>query len=307
MKYVTTPSSFIRASIISLIILLLSYIFNYIIHVFFARTLGTVAYGNYAVVISSIQFSATFILLGADSATLRFIPHYIANEKWPEASGYLRQHLKSLIKIGLPVFTIGLIISLVVLMSYKPNIVFNELKHHPFWLFVWIIPLYSFAMFLSKLLRSINLIYLSSFLSPVISGSFIIAFLLFIQTYLVKYFHGHITSFEILLIYASTLVFLIFFQYYILILYLPKAILNADPVYLTKDWHKTGRKLMISNFAAVNLQSIVLILVEIFDKEKAGDAGVLSAIFIICSTFWLTYSAITTVLSPMISPALQKN
>lgn len=291
----------IKQSGISLLIILLSFGLNYVISVMLSRGLGPSIYGEYAVIISTVQFCSLFILLGADLAITRFLPEYLAAADWNMARGYLQRHFKMIATISVIVLLLGIGIAIAVNFFRDAVFIEQETYLHPVISYLWLIPLFALALFFGKLLRATNHYLLS--LIP-----FTIVFpLLFISGLLlyIKYY-GFATIHQAIFILLFSMLLQTLGQIAAVYFTLPQQIRLALPKYQNKIWINTSIKLMFSGLISIYLYSIGLILLNLFDPQKA-DVGVFSAILTICTTMWLAFQAIMMIVAPNISPAAKSN
>lgn len=294
-------TTLIKQSSISLLIILLSFGLNYAISVILARQLGPTIYGEYAVIISTIQFFSLFILLGADLAITRFLPEYLAAADWNMARGYLQRHFKMIATISVIVLLLGIGIAIAVNFFRDTFFIEKETYLHPVISYIWLIPIFALALFFSKLLRATDHYLLS--LIP-----FTLAFpLLFIAglTLYIKYY-SFATIHQVVFILLFAMLLQLLGQVVAIYFTLPQEIRHVPPKYENKTWINVGIKLMFSGLISIYIYSIGLILLNLLDPEKA-DVGVFSAILTICSSMWLAFQAVMLIIAQHISPAAKHN
>lgn len=292
-------SDLIKSSAMALVIIVTAYFLNYGINVMLARWLGGEIYGDYAAGINALRITAVVMLLGMDYAIIRFIPEYISVADWSAASGYLRHSFGLLMRIGLSTFFIGLALGFVLYIFGVGGILAFE-KSHPFFLFLWAIPLVALNTYFGKLLRGTQHIYLSlvtlNIAQPITLFLMLAVFMLI----------GHqVNVYEAMFSFVISTVMVLLWQSIAIYNSLPPQVMQSKPRYESK-WMSVAIQLFVSGFLMANFNSIVVILSEIFDPTEK-NTGILFAIFTICNSLWLIAAALLTVMGPLISPAAKQN
>lgn len=140
----------------------------FLLQVMLARMMGPSNYGDYTVIITTINLLLVLCVFGFDSSILRFLPSYIAKKDYSSANGFVRFSYR-MITIFSIICSIGLFIFLLT-KSKKNNIAFSE---GLFW-GVLLIPFLAFVYQASAVLRALNKIKTSLlsvyFLFPVLMG-----------------------------------------------------------------------------------------------------------------------------------------
>ena len=133
-----------------------------------ARLMGPSNYGDYAVIITTINLLLVLSVFGFDSSILRFLPSSVAKKDYSSVNGFVKFSYRIITILSL-VCSIGLFIFLL-LKSKKHNIAFSE---GLFW-GVLLIPFLAFVYQANAVLRALNKIKTSLlavyFLLPVLMG-----------------------------------------------------------------------------------------------------------------------------------------
>lgn len=288
----------IRESSISLIIIFAGFFANYLANALLGRLLDAEEFGNFMVVVSAVQLGATLFLLGADSAILKFFPEYLSQNDLQHAHGYIRR------LINLFAFAaVVLIVFNLIFVSVKDALIEYHVLSGDHILFsnFWLIIILSAVILLSKLLRSLRSIVLSS-----MSTYFLVQIILFLSVYGVYKFLGAITVKHAVWLYFASLAISMIIQISALRSLLPTYVFKTQPAYRNNEWLEVSLQLMVSGFIAVSIESVGLLALKIFCSNEK-EVGILGAILTIAGSFWVVYRAVSTVFSPLISPCIQRN
>jgi O-antigen/teichoic acid export membrane protein len=140
----------------------------FLLQVMLARCMGPSHYGDYTVIMTTLNLILVFSVFGFDSSILRFIPSYISRKEYAYANGFVKFSYQVITVLSLAC-SIGLFIFLLS-KSKKFNISFSE----GFFWGVILIPFLAFMYQANAVLRSLNKIKTSLlsvyFLSPVLIG-----------------------------------------------------------------------------------------------------------------------------------------
>ena len=140
----------------------------FLLQVMLARLMGPSNYGDYTVIITTVNLLLVLSVFGFDSSILRFLPSFIVNKDYSSANGFVRFSYRMITILSI-LCSIGLFIFLLT-KSKKNNIAFSE---GLFW-GVLLIPFLAFVYQASAVLRSLNKIKTSLlsvyFLFPVLMG-----------------------------------------------------------------------------------------------------------------------------------------
>jgi O-antigen/teichoic acid export membrane protein len=96
----------------------------FLLQVMLARLMGPSNYGDYTVIITSLNLLLVLSVFGFDSSVLRFLPSALAKKDFSSANGFVRFSYRAIIFLSL-VSSIGLFIFLL-FKSKKFNIAFSE-------------------------------------------------------------------------------------------------------------------------------------------------------------------------------------
>lgn len=140
----------------------------FLLQVMLARLMGPSNYGDYTVIITTVNLLLVLSVFGFDSSILRFLPSFIAKKDYSSANGFVRFSYRMITILSI-LCSIGLFIFLLT-KAKKNNIAFSE---GLFW-GVLLIPFLAFVYQASAVLRSLNKIKTSLlsvyFLFPVLMG-----------------------------------------------------------------------------------------------------------------------------------------
>lgn len=141
----------------------------FLLQVILARLMGPKTYGDYTVIITTINLILVLSVFGFDSSILRFLPSFIAKKDFASANGFVRFSYRTVAFLSI-VCSIGLFIFLL-LKHKKPN----EIAYSEALLWgVFLIPFLAFMYQASAVLRALNKIKTSLlsvyFLFPVLMG-----------------------------------------------------------------------------------------------------------------------------------------
>lgn len=141
----------------------------FLLQVMLARFMGPSHYGDYTVIITTLNLLLVLSVFGFDSSILRFLPSYIAKKDFPSAIGFVKFSYRIITFLSI-VCSIGLFIFLVTKSKKPGEIAFSE---GLLW-GVLLIPFLAFIYHASAVLRALNKIKTSLlsvyFLFPVLMG-----------------------------------------------------------------------------------------------------------------------------------------
>ena len=106
--------------------------------------------------------------------------------------------------------------------------------------------------------------------------------------------------------YAVALLFIIFFQLFILVIITPRNLINFKDTTKDKGWIKNSLYFLISSVVLILMGQISLLLLEALG-HKENDVGILSAIFAATGICWVVLTATSQVFKPIIMPTLKSN
>jgi O-antigen/teichoic acid export membrane protein len=140
----------------------------FLLQVMLARCMGPSHYGDYTVIMTTINLILVLSIFGFDSSILRFLPSYISKGDFASANGFVRFAYRVITFLSL-ICSVGLFVFLLT-RSKKFNISFSE----GFFWGVLLIPFLAFMYQANAVLRALNKIKTSLlsvyFLSPVLIG-----------------------------------------------------------------------------------------------------------------------------------------
>jgi O-antigen/teichoic acid export membrane protein len=292
---------------ITMLFSLLAYVVYFYLNTLVARWLGPALYGDFSVAIYLISLTGFVMLLGKNSSVVKYLPQYIHQKKWDFARGCLKQDIKLVTSIGGGIFVFGVIIALLLFPYLHGNFtIFNSSftpYYHPFLLTIWIIPLFAFNLYLSQFILSLNRPVSSTFTNPKGIALQTVFSLFIILIYLIN---KNITFYHMFYAYAVALLFIIFFQLFILVIITPRNLINFKDTTKDKGWIKNSLYFLISSVVLILMGQISLLLLEALG-HKENDVGILSAIFAATGICWVVLTATSQVFKPIIMPTLKSN
>lgn len=284
--------------IISFLIIGVAFVFRYIINIILVRWLGAQLFGDYSVVVATLQFLSTIALIGFDYNIIKFLPAYIAKKDWSSASGLMYYTRKMTLIAQAFILLAGIFLS--VFVSQVLNMGMESIYYFIF-AFIWISPFCSIVNIRSKAMRSMGYIFTSQLLldfgQPV---------LMILVLGIASYWERPLIILEAIILYCCSFIFVMFTQKLIIHWKAPPQLFKEPRVFHKKIWFKNALKLLATNFFVLSAQSVSLIISRVFDVNK-NNVGILAAIFVICSVFYLIYSSINSTVAPKMSEALKQN
>lgn len=296
----TVDHTLIRNSVIMLLLIIASYLISYAVNAVLARWLGPAEFGDYSIAKYFIALVAYILLFGRGYAVTRFIPLFLENRQWEHAKLYLKQDLIKLFKSGMIIFVFGIIFAFVLLPTLHnfPNHPFNKLQRaHPLVFTIWIIPLFAFNIYLSKILRSFNRIFSATIVFNILRYFFLIGVALMIFTLFDK-----LTIYQALYAYGTAQIFTLAIQILLCKKMIPEEVFNAPKLRKKNPlWKKTATHLLIINLEYQLISNIIIFMLEIFGPNEP-EVGLFAAILIINNFYYLIFTALVNVITPLISP-----
>ena len=279
------------------LLILFSYVANYVTNIVLARALGGDEFGEYSMVVYVVQILATISLLGLDYALVKFIPLYIYKGDWANAAGFLRYSIRFLLKSSVAVFTFGVIIA--GLSYYFDEINFLPIKHDHVFFFLWFVSFIAIADFLKKGLNSFQHPYLSLILTVQFFQP-----LMIVMIYGLKKLGPTINLYSMMLLYLVVVIVTIIVDLIVVYFKTPKKIRMVQPEYQTY-WSKSAISILISVLLINNINAIGVIISRTFSHGEF-DSGTLSAIILICGFMMIAVAAIKLTLEPLLAIAAEQ-
>lgn len=282
---------------LSILMGIFCYVVIYATNIVLARVLGAQVYGEFTATTSALIMLASFVLIGADVGLGRFIPKYLKDKDYEGFSGYIRYSGKWVSLLDLGVFIFGLL-AMAFLYHLTGEHVLNIKHTYPVYFFIWGVPLITFLVYIGKFIRASGYSSFSLFLMNALLPIFMLImlgiFLIFIRKFTIA---------QALLIYFSATLGTVFvgFVFAHFKTELPKVRTKA-PRYEPDNWRGVVRDLFFLNIATFFMNTILLIVITIFDKELKMT-GFVAAVITICNLLWIVNSSIYSALTPRITVA----
>lgn len=278
-----------------------SYGIGYVVQFLLARILGIKLYGAYAAASGSIAMLATFSLVGVGNGLNKFLPAFIAKNDLPSAAGFVRYTSQRIGVINI-LFFIGGLITTFVIFHLNAIHVLDIHKIHPFYLFLWSIPIVSLINWATSFLKSTG----NGFLSLSITGVIrpLVMLLLFGILLMFK------VSFDIQVVFFSYLTATLLTLVVAILMITHKTpmpqIIKASPTYDGQNWSKAVIQLFIFATSVGFYATFAIVFSAIFDKN-AHAAGIVAATITMVNTMWIISGAINTIMIPKLTAKIAAN
>lgn len=294
-KLETAHHSSVWRVCIAIFLSIVSYGIGYAVQFLLARILGIKLYGAYAAASGSIAMLATFSLVGVGYGLNKFLPGFIAKNNLPSAAGFLRYTSQRIGVINTILFICGLITTFVIFHLNSLHVL-DIRKVHPFYLFLWSIPIITLINWATSFLKSTGNGLLSLSMTGVIRP--LVMLLLFGILLLLK------VSFTIQIVFFSYLSATLLTLLVAIITITRKTpmsrIVKTSPAYDGPNWSKEVIQLFIFATSVAFFGTFAIIFSAIFDKNSHA-AGIVAASITMANTMWVLVGAINTIMIPKLS------
>jgi O-antigen/teichoic acid export membrane protein len=292
-------SSPIKNIVVAILISIFSYAAGYWVQIILARMLGIKLYGDYAAAAGAITLISVFSMMGVGFGFSKFLPGFIASGDVAGAAGFIRYTGKKVSVINIALFALGVFTFLLIYRLNATHVLSWD-KIHPFYLFLWSIPVFTALAWGISFLKATGYgavsLSMKGILRPVFTLLIFGGLMLFQKTFTL------VEAFCISLI-ASFLTFmvtLIFAHRYTPI----RSFLKTAPRYET-GWLKTILQLFIFGNAIGYFPTFLIIIMAIFAHNPHGP-GMISACVTMTNILWVLSNAVTVIMAPKISATLTK-
>lgn len=253
-----------------------------------ARILNASGYGAYIYVITCVNFLVLPVILGFDTATLRFIPQYIGKKNYAYVFGYIKRSQQIVLFSGL------IVISVISLYLHMEQAKIANGIYQLYVLALLLLPINAVIRLKGSLLQSLNKVLISQFyqviLRPLlIAGTVTIAYL---------YTQENLAEIAIMANVISGLLIIFVFAF-IVKKQTNKIKTNVKDSFDTKQWLFVSLPLLLNTgFNVILSQADILMIGYFFNQDKVGIyAAVTKTAGLV--TFVLT--AVNSIAAPMIS------
>lgn len=286
-----------RTTVFTLIALVAGFCANYFMNVVIARTLGPELYGDVAVSVQVLLVASIFAAMGADSASVKFLPPYIIEGQWSKFRGFIRYYFCLILLISVLLSLITLFVTWLLYNMQSQQLPGAFFEHYPIVYGVWFTPLFAGLLMFSGVLLSFQKPVLSIIPYKICYPATAAVFVLLLGTIIAK-----VTVVEVMCSLGASMLLFVCLQLYLIHRHLPGNYRSCKPETHPKLWVKTALPFISASLVTNFINQFQLIFVEIFHDSET-DVGYFAAIVSIVCVMWLVDSAMITVASPKMSQA----
>jgi O-antigen/teichoic acid export membrane protein len=285
-----------RLTIISLGILIISFLLRIFSNRLISTHLDVTDFGNYTAIVGSMTLFASIMLIGSDMALNNFIPEYFSSKHWGKAKGYVIFFGRFFLQIIFAILVITVVIK--ALGRFDVELHFEQfISSHMASKYLWLSPIILLTYFFSKLLRALRHQILSQILlNFLFRGLQIVILCVLLYKHVPYTIENTVVVFAIA--YGTTLILIFLSLNFIIPQHILAAPLDTSD---RKLWIKVASEIFVANFFFANTGTIIIIADKIFDLH-AHNAGFLSIIMLTASVFWLSSNAVQLIYSPEMRP-----
>ncbi len=283
---------------ISLMLTLIGFGSKYLNSFLLTHWLSIEVFGNYSYVTNLIITLSLLALSGKDKVSVKFLPAYLAEQKYGEVRGFYQYFSKYFLFSSLFILLIST--ALFWLDNYTPLSQYS--KDYVLLSYVWIVPFMALFIYTTTLLRSYHWSYLSTSSQVLILPAITTFYIYIIHVFL----HPLNLTLALLSFFLATITLIVIHE-----ICLRKSIQwdhlkKYTPVFYASQWNTVGYQLMLSMLILASEQTIVNILLKFFDHNNT-NLGLFNAAYTLVAAIWISATACATVLTPGISLAKEKN
>lgn len=286
-----------KTTVFTLIALVAGFSANYFMNVVIARALGPELYGDVAVSVQVLLVSSIFAAMGADSASVKFLPPYIQGGQWSKFRGFIRYYFCMIVLISVLISLTTLFVTWLMFEMQSKQLPSAFFEHYPIVYGLWFTPLFAGLLMFSGVLLSFQKPVLSiipyKVCYPAAAGIFVLLLGLLVS---------EITVVEVMCSLGASMFLFVCFQLYLIHNHLPGHYRQCKPETHPKLWIKTALPFISASLVTNFINQFQLIFVEVFHTSET-DVGYFAAIVSIVCVMWLVDSAMITVASPKMSQA----
>lgn len=282
------------SGIIAVGISLLSFIASYCFNILLSRNLTAAVYGDVYIVVQILVLCSILGVLGTNTAIVRFIPQYLADNDTTKLLGYLSWNKLIVFRATLVLSILGALIASGAFMLDRLHI-YSIDKMHPFIFAFWLIPLYIVSLITNSALQSFNRVNIAMFLSNV--GLLLIGI---VEVGLFILIFKKASIYQLLLLLGVSQIIIILVQLKLIKQKLTKLSSPEKSHYETPKWRQYSRAMLANNVVMFVSDVVVLMVLEWVGKNEA-DVGAFAAINTIAAIFYTVSGAINTLVSPQLS------
>lgn len=254
-----------------------------------ARLLGTDNYGTYIYALTWINILALFCKLGLDTAALRFVPVYQAQEEWGLLRGFVRRSQQTL--LGVSVVAASVFAAVLWL--------FRECVHEDvltvFWVALLMLPAIVILRMLGACLQGMKRVVLAQIPQQTIHPMLLVGGIVLSVAVMRTVVEASVAmAMNLTATIGAIFIANLFFQGS-----LPKSYHVVQPTYQTRIWGKVAFSLLlISGFNLIQSQTDIVMIGFYLGTT---DAGIYAAATRITTLISFGLLAVNSILAPMIS------
>ena len=292
--------SFIRVSIFSLLIGVLSYCVITFLHIVLANILSPEDYGDYALAISLAVYWASVAELGGSNAADAVLPQYIADKNYAAEHGFIRFFVISAVVVGFLVAIIGTLLAWHDFAALGKRMRTDHF--HPLVYALWLLP----AIGVVHLLKSIMLSYRRFIWSRATYDVLLPGLALLFIWYWAST-HDKTADWHAVYLMGGAYVATLFFNYAVVKFFIYSRIPKPERLqYEITKWLKLSIPFLLIFLLKTALWQIGLILIEILSQNE-NDVGYFAAISRINDLSLMVNIGVSIIIVPLITVTLAQD
>ncbi|MFB6366022.1 flippase [Paenibacillus elgii] len=265
-----------------------------LMQVVLARLLGVVSYGYYAFVMTVITFVAFPANLGFDTAIVRFVSSYKADQLWGEVKGLLRRANQLTLLVSLALMGIS---GVVIYVMYRNS---GGEFYYTFLTGLLIIPLMATATLRQNSLLALKEVLVAQLPEKVLRPVFVIVI---VYAYTVI-FHVKTGAFEAMVIFVGSMLLSYLFGAWVLNRKLTPYTRDYPHRFQTKHWLLESLTLMVNSGMYLILGQLSVVMIGMM--HGTSESGIFSAAVRIATMVSFAITSINMIAAPMISESYAK-
>lgn len=259
------------------------------LQVLLARMLGVASFGQYVYALTWINLCVLVAKLGFDTAALRFIPEYQAQERWGLLRGFIQLSKQATLTIS--ILMAGLVAAVVVLLDSRINTTLREV----FLLACILLPANAYLIVQGAHLQGFKHIVAAQapqvILRPLLLAISLVAISMFITI-------NNSAAIAMLMTVSASCV-AIFIMAKLSQSMLPQELKFHEPEYMSMHWGKVALSMMFITSFTMVLNQTDLIMVGAM--MSTADAGIYSAASRVATFLTFGITLVNSIAAPMMS------
>lgn len=294
---------------ISIFVVIAGSIISFVTNQRIAQLIGSEAFGDYYVSVSALILLGSISLLGLDFIVSRQLPLHLEKNKYKTGAQFVLRLVNYLKPLMLSIFVCGVILLPILMFSgkeFKTLRIFEQA--HPFFYFIWAVPLVAGYGYLMKVLYSTRLkllgIVVSKLMFPVVQFALFFALARNIpHHFAAKFLLAPILATAFLALIMGVILFVFF-----------RSRMKTEPLFAPivpakNDVGKlipAGLMLLISTFIISQNGSLIVIIMDIVARNQ-NEVGHLSVCFSCFNVFFYTiFTALIGIVLPKFAVFMAK-